>query len=151
MELSQLRALLAVAEAGSLKAGSARLDLPRGTVRRRIDALEASLGVELLHRDGRGAVLTDAGHAVVARGRRLIEDADRLRAAATGSHEPTGTVHVCSHVGMPPEVHVMLARLFRETLADVCVRMHLSESPVNESLTDIDVLFHFGPVDLGTE
>ena len=72
MDLDSLRALVAVADAGSLLGGAERLGLARSTLRRRLDELEVLAGVPLLHRGAQGAALTAAGELLVSRGRGLL-------------------------------------------------------------------------------
>jgi DNA-binding transcriptional LysR family regulator len=78
LDLQTLRVVLAVADCGSISAGSQRADLALGAASARIAALESSLGVALFARGPRGVRLTPAGHAFVQRARLLLADADRL-------------------------------------------------------------------------
>ena len=54
MKLIQLRHLIAVAEAGSVRRASKALFLSQSSVTKSIHQLEQSLGVELLHRHAHG-------------------------------------------------------------------------------------------------
>ena len=78
MKLSQLRHLLAVAEAGTVRQGSKNLCLSQSSVTKSIRQLEVSLGVELLHRASHGVTPTAAGRALIVRAK-VIEA--ELRAA----------------------------------------------------------------------
>ncbi len=78
MKLSQLRHLMAVAEAGTVRQASKNLFLSQSSVTKSIQQLEVSLGVELLHRASHGVTPTAAGRALIARAR-IIEA--ELRAA----------------------------------------------------------------------
>lgn len=80
LDLQTLRVVLAVADCGSISAGSQRADLALGAASARIAALESALGVALFARGPRGVRLTPAGHAFVQRARLLLADADRLAA-----------------------------------------------------------------------
>ena len=57
---------VAIAEAGSLRAAAARLDLQPSTVSHGLRALEERLGVRLFHRTTRSVALTEAGQALLA-------------------------------------------------------------------------------------
>lgn len=59
--LDDLNIFCAVVETGSLKKASERISLPHSTVSRRIDALEASLGLTLLHRSTREVKVSSRG------------------------------------------------------------------------------------------
>ncbi|MBK6867411.1 MAG: LysR family transcriptional regulator [Burkholderiales bacterium] len=78
LDLTTLRVVIAVAESGSISAGSDHAGLAIGAVSTRIAALEAELGVRLFERSSRGVRLTAAGHLLVQRGREVLADADRL-------------------------------------------------------------------------
>jgi DNA-binding transcriptional LysR family regulator len=78
LDLTTLRVVVAVAEAGSISAGSDRAGLALGAVSARIASLESASGVKLFERSSRGVRLTAAGQLLVQRGRELLADADRL-------------------------------------------------------------------------
>ena len=70
-----LQVFLAVARTGRISAGARRLDVEHTTVSRRLDALEADLGVRLFYRTASGYVLTPHGHNV-------LSSAEMMEAAA---------------------------------------------------------------------
>jgi DNA-binding transcriptional LysR family regulator len=72
---------LAVVEAGNISAAARELDMPRATLSRRISELEASLGVQLLHRTTRRLVPTAAGLELHRRSRVILQDALEARDA----------------------------------------------------------------------
>lgn len=78
LDLQTLRVVLAVAESGSISAGSDRLQLAVAAASARISALEAQLGLRIFERSPRGVELTSTGRLLVQRGRELLGDADRL-------------------------------------------------------------------------
>lgn len=65
IDWDQVRVFLAVARAGQLAGAAARLGLDVSTVSRRIDRLEAELGVHLFDRTRDGTVLTAAAEAML--------------------------------------------------------------------------------------
>lgn len=86
---------LAVADAGSYQAAAHRLQLARTTVMRRVEALEAEVGLELVHRSGRTIALTESGHHLADGLRNLYARQDKLEAnlrAAAG--EAAGTIRL---------------------------------------------------------
>ncbi|MCP5284132.1 MAG: LysR family transcriptional regulator [Burkholderiaceae bacterium] len=78
LDLQTLRVVLAVADRGSISAGSQQADLALAAASARITALESALGLALFERGPRGVRLTPDGHAFVQRARLLVADADRL-------------------------------------------------------------------------
>jgi len=67
-----IRTLLAAVDGGSLSAASRALGTPLPTVSRKVSELEAHLGTRLVVRTSRKLLLTDAGAAFVAAGRRVL-------------------------------------------------------------------------------
>ena len=66
MRLSQLRAFLAVAQAGGFTAAAQRLHVSQPTLTTQVRLLEAQYGVELFHRIARGIRLTETGQRLFA-------------------------------------------------------------------------------------
>lgn len=82
MELRHLRYLIAVAEELNFSRAAERLHVSQPPLSRQIRDLEADLEVRLLDRNRQGVRLTRAGRAVLARSRKLVRDAEALRAEA---------------------------------------------------------------------
>src|ERR1700756_3163017 len=82
MELRHLRYFIAVAEELNFSRAAARLRVSQPPLSRQIRGLEAELKVKLLDRNTQGVRLTRAGHAVLARSRKLVRDAESLRTEA---------------------------------------------------------------------
>lgn len=80
---NQARALLAMAETGSLSGAARRLGLTQPTLGRQVAALEKDLGVTLFERVGRNLVLTQAGQELVAPLRAMGEAADTIALVAS--------------------------------------------------------------------
>ena len=72
--LDDMAAFAAVAQAGGFTAAAMRLDVSKSRLSRQVSALEARLGVRLMHRTTRATALTDAGTAYLAHATRLLED-----------------------------------------------------------------------------
>jgi len=78
IDLLTLRVVIAVAESGSISAGSDRLHLAVAAASARISSMETALGVRIFERSPRGVELTPAGRMLVQRGRELLAGADQL-------------------------------------------------------------------------
>jgi len=95
-----LRYLLAVARAGRMVSAAALLDVDHTTVKRRIDRLEAALGVRLLDRGADGWELTAIGREVAERASSLEQVVEQVVAAASGEGDRVrGTVRVVAPDG----------------------------------------------------
>ena len=86
MNLDDLRALVAVAETGSLAKAALRLHITQPAVTRRIQRLEADLGSSFLDRHTKPAGMTRTGRDVYRSAVKMLEAAHELRAGAMGAH-----------------------------------------------------------------
>ncbi len=91
MKLSQLRHLVAVAEAGTIRQAAKNIHLSQSSLTKSIHQLEEDLGVELLHRASHGVTPTEAGKALIARAkaidaelREARNELDDIRGAGAG-------------------------------------------------------------------
>ena len=88
MELKQLRAFVAVCQAGSVAGAAKALHIAQPALSRQMAALEAELGTPLLVRLPRGVAVTRSGEALLAHAKTVLAGADLLRTqvglAATG-------------------------------------------------------------------
>ena len=78
-DLTDLRLFLAVAEAGSITHGAAEVGLSLAAASERLRDMEAAGGVELLERNRRGVVPTDAGGALLHHARLILHQVAQMR------------------------------------------------------------------------
>jgi DNA-binding transcriptional LysR family regulator len=97
MEIEDIQAFVAVADAGGLSPAASRLGVSKSIVSRRLARLEKSLGATLLTRNTRGAALTEAGATFREHAARIAAEADAARDALS----PTGTVRGRLRVALP--------------------------------------------------
>lgn len=91
----ELRAFVAVVEAGSFTAAADRLDSAKSAVSRRVSALEDRLGVQLLRRTTRKLNLTNTGQSFYEHSARILADLDEAEAAVLQEHgELRGSLRV---------------------------------------------------------
>lgn len=84
-----------VAELGSLAKAAQALEIAQSALSRQIALLEQECGGRLLHRTGRGMVLTRMGESALPKAQALLEFADRLSMELRdASHIPSGLVRV---------------------------------------------------------
>jgi DNA-binding transcriptional LysR family regulator len=84
LTLDQLRTFATVAEAGSFRAGAAKLGRVQSAVSHAVANLEAQLGVALFDRSARRPVLTAEGQALLVNARDILLRVDAMRARARG-------------------------------------------------------------------
>jgi LysR family transcriptional regulator, nitrogen assimilation regulatory protein len=117
MDLKQLEYFVGVAESGSFTRAAMALDIAQPALSRQVRLLEVELRQNLLIRNGRGAVLTEAGKLLLEHGRGILHQVALAReelSAARGAL--TGRVSI----GLPPSlsrlITVPLTHAFREAL-----------------------------------
>lgn len=99
--LAQLEVFLAVAEAGSFSAAARGLGRAQSAVTYQIQKLEEEAGVELFDRSAYRPTLSEAGHALLPRAQRIVEDMAAFRAQARGMAG-----------GLEPEIYLVVDSLF---------------------------------------
>lgn len=127
------RAFLAVLREGSLSAAARVLSVAQPTVRRRIEELEASLGVPLFTRSASGLLPTEAATALRDHAEAMAMAADAfVRAGSAGAREIAGTVRISASEIIAVEVlPPILASLRR---AHPALVLELSPSNRNEDM-----------------
>ncbi len=103
MDFADLQAFVAVAEQRSFSRAAESLHRTQPAISKRIAALEADLNTTLFDRIGHRPILTEAGHALLPRARRIIADVEDSRRAVinlageVGGQLRIGTSH---HIGL---------------------------------------------------
>jgi LysR family nitrogen assimilation transcriptional regulator len=105
MNLRQLEYFVKVAEFGSFSRASAVLGMTQPAISRQVRALESALKLDLLHRNGRGAMLTDAGQRFLVHAKGILHQLDGARHAVTGSEADLAGKVV---IGLPPSIGQVL-------------------------------------------
>jgi DNA-binding transcriptional LysR family regulator len=117
VEVKQLKALVTVAEVGSVTRAAELLHLVQPAVTRQIRTLEHELGIALFERTRQGMQPTDAGATLVERARRALNELERARAEI----QPTpGVVTGIVTVGLLDSASDLLA----EPLVSAVARGH---------------------------
>ena len=95
MDLTLLRSLIVVADAGSITEAAERLRVTQPALSRRMQQLEEHFGAALLSRGRKGVTVTAIGAMVVAEARVLVARHDHLREeVAAHTHLQGGTVRI---------------------------------------------------------
>lgn len=151
MDLKQLEYFVRVAELGSFTRASVALDVAQPALSRQVRLLEVELRQNLLVRNGRGAIPTEAGRLLLEHGRGILHQVERAR-------EELGRVRGALAgrvaIGLPPSLARVLAvpltRAFRAQLPEA--RLSITEglsTTMQEWLVtgrlDIAVLYNAQP------
>ena len=88
LTLDQIQLFLAVIDEGSFSRVSKTLNRAQSVVTYGVQKLEAQIGLSLFDRSSYRPGLTEAGHALLPRARRMAEDANAFREAARSQALP---------------------------------------------------------------
>lgn len=105
VSLDQIRTFVAAADEGSFSAAGRRLGRAQSVVSQTVANLEGQLGVVLFERVGRYPVLTPRGTSLLADARRVVQDADLLKARARSLAE-----------GLEAELSIVIDVMFPQPL-----------------------------------
>lgn len=140
-----LRTLLAAIDGGSLSAASRALRMPLPTVSRKISALEAHLGTQILVRTPRKLLLTDAGQAFVPAARQIMAALEEAERAASGEYrEPLGDLLVTAPIAFGSLYILPVVLAFLRAYPKVDVRLVLADSVVDLVDNHVDVAVRLG-------
>ena len=151
MDLNQLEYFVRDAELGSFTRAALALNIAQPALSRQVRLLEVELRQNLLTRNGRGALPTEAGKLLLAHGRGILHQVERAReelGRVRGSL--AGRVAVGLPTSLARVLTVPLIRAFRAELPDATLSITEGLSlPMQESLMvgrlDIAVLYNTKP------
>jgi DNA-binding transcriptional LysR family regulator len=142
-----VRIFATVVAAGGFSASAQQLGITRSAICRRMDRLEARLGVRLLERTTRRIKLTEAGEVFFERCAQILNDIDSAeRAILEGYGSPRGTLRVNCAVMIGLRMLVPLLGDFMAAFPDLRVSLDLSDAPVAKDDTAYDVFIRLGSV-----
>jgi len=160
MEMHQLRYFVAVAEAGSFSRAAERCRVAQPSLSQQIKKLERGLGHTLFDRLPQGVVLTEAGHALLPRARRILaevreaqgeleHDVIRGRVPLAVGAIPTMAPYLLPPViqrlaGEHPECELTVREDLTERLVEALVDLELDcaimSTPVDHRLVEVEVI-----------
>lgn len=140
-----LRYLLAVSRAGSLSRAGKRLGVAMTTVGRRLDALEAELGVRLVERNASGVALTEAGRALAQHARGIEAQIAGLERVAQGYQgELEGEVRVSTIETLAAVVIAPSLGELRREHPGLSVRLLSEQAVVSLTRHEADIAVRLG-------
>ena len=145
MDLDELRAFVSVADSGSFKSAASALGQPRGTLRRRVDALESRAGIPLLERGRAGVSLTQAGIKFIRHGRQMLREASSLMRTLRTLETRSASVRIGLPLGFPPAGFQHFNTFVARTLPHLRLELRFSEDPLSELINDLDFALSFKP------
>jgi DNA-binding transcriptional LysR family regulator len=152
MDIRQIKAFVAIAEAGTFTAGAARVHVTQAAISMQIRQLENETGAQLFVRAPRRVILTEAGERLLERAYVILREHDAAleeMAALTGAHK--GRLRIGSASAMvSADPLPQILRELKQTheAVETSVSSGTSESLVQQVLAgELDVAFVSLPVD----
>ncbi len=151
MKLHQLRNLVAVADANSIRGAARAQGLAQPAITRGLRELEKELGVPLLERHGKGVSLNVYGQSFVTRARSVLRDVERGREEIAqlrgqGSGKVSAGLSSAVFLSLLPEVYPS----FRKSFPDAKLSLTEGLFPALEPQLKNGLLdFYVGPRPLG--
>jgi DNA-binding transcriptional LysR family regulator len=144
----QIETFVAVATRGSLSAAAQAEGVAPAMIGRRIDALEARLGVKLLVRTTRRVTLTFEGSAFLEDCQRVLNDFHNAEASVSlGGVKASGHVRVTAPAGFGRRHVAPLVAPFLDANQDVTISLDLSDRLADIVNEGIDVAIRIGQLD----
>lgn len=147
MNLNDLAIFVSVADLGGFSAAARQLHIAKSTASERVRALEQELGTRLMSRTTRRMTLTEAGEALLVRGREMLciaEEAEQAIAESVSS--AVGTLRVAAPVAFG-------LRFLSDVVADLLTQhprlsidLALDEADVDLVRDRFDVAVRIGPL-----
>ncbi|MBK9216400.1 MAG: LysR family transcriptional regulator [Chloracidobacterium sp.] len=152
MEIRQLKAFVAIAEANTFTAGAKRVNVTQAAISMQIRQLEEEVGLQLFTRTPRRVILTEAGEYLLHRARRILREHD---AALAEIAEVAGAEHGRLRIGSASAEFAtqQLPNILKELKgkfpnADLSVSVGTSQALAEKiSHGDIDIAFVSLPVE----
>lgn len=147
LDPSALLLLAAIAREGGVRAGAARLRLPRSTVSRRLAELERALGASLVVRTSRRFRVTDLGRALVEHAERieeLVRASEQL--VRRSSTEPAGVLRVAVAPLLGEALLPGMLADYLRRYPKVRVELSLAPEYVDLRRANVDLALRSGPL-----
>jgi LysR family transcriptional regulator for bpeEF and oprC len=144
-QLLALRVFIRIAEAGSFVKAADSLNLPKPTVTKLIQALEAQLGARLLHRSTRRVSVTPEGAAYYERATRLIGDLEEMDAEAGNARaRPKGRLRLDIGSSLANLILIPALPTFRARYPDIQLELGVSDRATDLITEGVDCVIRGG-------
>ena len=143
--LTGMRAFVRVVESGSFTRAAELLEMPKSTLTKAIQTLEADLQIKLLNRTTRRVVVTPDGAAYYERLVRVLDEFDDLNGSvATAQASPSGRLRV--EMGGTIAQHIVIPALpeFQKRYPEIRIELSVSDSQVDLIGENVDCVIRAG-------
>ena len=144
-QIQSIRVFARVVEAGTFTKAAESLDLPKGTVTKLVQQLEARLKVKLLNRTTRRVTVTPDGAAYYERTSRVLNDLDDIEASMTNAQaKPSGRLRVDVGTTVAREVIIPALSDFYRRFPDIQLDLGVTDRSVDLLADNVDCVIRGG-------
>lgn len=146
-QLSAMRAFVRVVEAGTFTRAADLLELPKPTVTKQIQQLEAHLRAKLLNRTTRRVTVTMDGAAYYERALRVLSEIDELDSSmALSQARPSGRLRVDCSTSLAMSVIIPALPAFHARYPEIQIDLGLSDRPADLLAENLDCAIRAGEI-----
>lgn len=144
-QIQSIRVFARVVEAGTFTKAAESLDLPKGTVTKLVQHLEARLKVKLLNRTTRRVTVTPDGAAYYERTARVLNDLDDIEASMTNAQaKPSGRLRVDVGTSVARELIIPALADFYRRYPDIQLDLGVTDRSVDLLADNVDCVIRGG-------
>lgn len=147
-QLNAMRAFVRVVEVGTFTRAAELLDLPKPTVTKLIQQLEAHLHAQLLNRTTRRVTVTMDGAAYYERALRVLGEIDELDQSMTSSQaRPSGRLRIDVSASFATDIILPALPGFHARYPEIQIDMGLSDRPADLIGENLDLAVRAGEIE----
>ena len=129
MNLKQFRYVLVLSQEGSFSAAAEALNISQPSLSQYVKKIENEIGMPLFDRTGGNVRLTDAGHAYIDAGRKILDIEHRMQGRFNDLREnKTGTVRIGTSPFRSASAMPEIVKAFKEKYPGVCIEIHENDT-----------------------
>lgn len=144
--IHRLTVLAEIGDSGSISAAARRLGVVKSSISHHIGELEREIGAKVLHRSGKGVVLTTVGEVLAGHGRTIAKEAAQAIAAAKEAEAPHGTVRISMPSGIADAKLIPMLAAFLERYPGISIDVVATDQMLDLVDHRIDVAFRIGGI-----
>lgn len=146
-QLAAMRAFVRVVEAGSFTRASDLLDMPKATLTKHIQSLEAHVRTRLLNRTTRRVTVTPDGAAYYERALAILNDIDELDGSLSSAQAaPRGHLRIDLSPSLATQVLIPALPDFLARFPDISLDVGCTDRPVDLLSENVDCVIRVGTI-----
>lgn len=129
MNLKQFRYVLVLSQEGSFSAAAEVLGISQPSLSQYVKKIENEIGMSLFDRTGGNVRLTDAGHAYIEAGRKILDIEHRMQGILDDLREnKTGTIRIGTSPFRSASAMPQIVKAFKEKYPGVCIEIYENDT-----------------------